>query len=102
MFHRKRSGVYASSLLSELAWLEHGFASRHADAWPGEYGRVNQIHSAVTRVSNELGSAGQGDAIVTDKPGHWIGIRTADCVPILLADTRTHAVAIALRQAIIE
>lgn len=76
-----------------MRWLEHGFASRHADGWPGEYGKVNQIHSAIVHVSNDAGSAGQGDAVVTDKPGHWIGIRTADCVPILLADTRTHAVA---------
>ena len=93
MFHRKRSGIYVSSLLSDLTWLEHGFASRHAEGWPGEYGRVSQIHSALVHISNDLSSSPQADALVTNNPGHWIGVRTADCVPILLADTRTHAVA---------
>jgi YfiH family protein len=35
----------------------------------------------------------RGDALMTSLPGLLLGIQTADCVPILLADTRTHAVA---------
>ena len=35
----------------------------------------------------------RGDAAVTAVPDILLGIQTADCVPILLADTRTHAVA---------
>lgn len=80
-------------MLSGLTWLEHGFASRHAEGWPGEYGRVSQIHSTDVLVSSGPDASRKGDALVTDSPGHWIGVRTADCVPILLADTRTHAVA---------
>jgi polyphenol oxidase len=93
MFHRKRSGIYVSSLFSDESWLEHGFASRTADGWPGPYGRVAQIHSATVHLSNDLDGAPAGDAVVTDRPGHWIGVRTADCVPLLLADTRHRAVA---------
>jgi YfiH family protein len=35
----------------------------------------------------------EGDAMVADIPGTAIGIRTADCLPILVGDTRTGAVA---------
>ena len=56
---------------------------------------VNQVHSAV--VIEAFGPGGEriaeGDALISREPGMTVGIRTADCVPILLADARTHAVA---------
>jgi len=35
----------------------------------------------------------RGDGAMTDLPGVLLGIQTADCVPVLLADVRRHAVA---------
>jgi len=35
----------------------------------------------------------QGDAMITREPGLLLGIQTADCVPILLVDTKTRVVA---------
>jgi YfiH family protein len=35
----------------------------------------------------------RGDALFTADPNLLLGILTADCVPVLIADTRTHAVA---------
>ena len=35
----------------------------------------------------------RGDALYTRDPNLLLGILTADCVPVLIADTRTHAVA---------
>jgi polyphenol oxidase len=35
----------------------------------------------------------QGDGLMTRDPGLALGIQTADCVPVLIADTRTRAVA---------
>ena len=35
----------------------------------------------------------RGDALYTRDPSLLLGILTADCVPVLIADTRTHAVA---------
>jgi polyphenol oxidase len=35
----------------------------------------------------------EGDGLVTNTPGMLVGVRTADCVPILIADERTRAVA---------
>jgi len=49
---------------------------------------LSQTHSAeVHQVSGPWqGSAPQGDALVTAQPGLALGIMTADCVPVLLAD----------------
>jgi polyphenol oxidase len=67
---------------------------------------LKQIHSAVVRLAREmqmdssrqasasLGLPAQtGDASITDSPGLLLGVQTADCVPILLVDTRKRAVA---------
>ena len=74
-----------------MPWLEHGFATRHRPDWPGDYARVRQVHSALVHVA--ANDAPQGDGLMTDECGRWIGIRTADCVPVLLADVRNRAVA---------
>jgi YfiH family protein len=36
---------------------------------------------------------GQGDALITRVKGYAVGVRVADCVPVLLADTKSGAVA---------
>ncbi|HWV12074.1 MAG TPA: peptidoglycan editing factor PgeF [Sphingobium sp.] len=51
---------------------------------------VRQIHSAdVVTVTEPVDEANRpaADAMVTDRPGLILGVLTADCVPILLADT---------------
>jgi YfiH family protein len=62
---------------------------------------VRQVHGdvvqAVVRGQGELwtpdGKAAlQGDGLITREPGLMLGVQTADCVPILIADTRTRAV----------
>ena len=58
---------------------------------------LRQIHSDIShRVDAALAKSGeplQGDALLTREPGVLLAIQTADCIPILLADTRLHAVA---------
>jgi YfiH family protein len=56
---------------------------------------LRQIHSDVVhRIDGpEEGQALQGDALITQKRGVLLTIQTADCVPILLADTKKRAVA---------
>ena len=56
---------------------------------------LKQIHSAVVLAVDHAGVAGDGDALVTSTAGVPVSIRTADCYPILLADTRNFVVAAA-------
>lgn len=85
--------------LAVLDWLEHGFGTRLSEAWPPApgYANLRQIHSSVVvRVAaGACGVLGEGDALVSDEPGVWIGIRTADCAPVILADPIRRAVAVA-------
>ena len=61
--------------------------------------RVRQVHGASVAVAREIRSerdaAGGADIIVTDAPGLGLAVRAADCVPLLIADERTAAVAAA-------
>ena len=54
---------------------------------------LKQIHSGLVLLGEQIGCAGEGDALVTALAGVPVSVRTADCYPILLADVRNHAVA---------
>ena len=63
---------------------------------------LRQVHSGVIRVLRaggaELGTPDgravlRGDGMMTDVPGLLLGIGTADCVPVLVADRRRRVVA---------
>ncbi len=61
---------------------------------------VRQVHGATVHevsdgqsVTVESKAPLHGDGLVTRQPGLVLGVLTADCVPILMADTRTRAVA---------
>ena len=50
-------------------------------------------HSCNVEVVNERRIFPDTDALITQVPGLWIGVYSADCVPILVADTRLKVVA---------
>ena len=55
---------------------------------------LRQIHSDIVRVfSRAPVKVAQADAAISQRAGLLLAIQTADCVPILLADVRRHAVA---------
>jgi len=85
--------VLYSPLLAELKWLHHGFGTR-TDTVPQEsMASLKQIHSGLVLVAEQIGRAGEGDALVTARDGVPVSVRTADCYPLLLADGRNRAVA---------
>ena len=96
MFYKDDRQVYRVSELDRLAWLVHGFGTRHSDV-PALYANlatVKQIHSA--RCVDACGRAGvlaEADALLENAPGAVVAVKTADCVPILLVDKRHRAVA---------
>jgi YfiH family protein len=62
--------------------------------------RVSQVHGRRVVVLDPRQTppqvAGeQADALVSDQPGATVGVQTADCVPVLLADPRRRVVAAA-------
>jgi len=55
---------------------------------------MRQIHSDVIQLASApFEQAPSGDALLTHAPDLLLGVQTADCVPILLADTRRCVVA---------
>ena len=56
---------------------------------------VRQIHSSVivTAGTDWAERLCKGDGLITDRPGILLGVQTADCTPVLVADTRRKVVA---------
>jgi len=79
--------------------IPHGFSTREEPVVDGVLPGVplvlaRQVHSpVVVAVSGPWsGSPPEADALVTDRPGLLIGVVTADCAPVLLADAETGVV----------
>ena len=75
---------------ADLDGLVHGFGER-SSTYPEGIKTVKQIHSAI--VAKAGGEFAEADALISKDSGVLVGIRTADCVPILLADPSTGIVA---------
>lgn len=86
--------ILTSPLLSQFEWLEHGFGTRLDLVSQERMASLQQVHSATVLVAEEpAGCAGTGDSLICNHPGTVLSVRTADCFPVLMADSRTHAVA---------
>ncbi|MBV9199194.1 MAG: peptidoglycan editing factor PgeF [Alphaproteobacteria bacterium] len=91
-FRLGTDGIYRCDAFQEFLWQKHGFGTR--DANPTADITLRQVHS--DRVLNAHGlrdRSAEGDALITDEIGTSIGVRTADCVAILLLDCCTRALA---------
>jgi YfiH family protein len=62
--------------------------------------RVKQVHGATVRVlrkgetaPQDVGEKPEADALIANAPGLVLSVQVADCVPILMADRKTGAVA---------
>jgi polyphenol oxidase len=59
---------------------------------------LRQIHSDIVHVGGAANvpppaETPKGDALITNEPGLLLVVQTADCVPLLLADKKRHAIA---------
>ena len=94
-------GFLKAPIFHALPWLRHGFGTRLSPDWPENRWagagivRLKQIHSnrVVDAGSLSPDIVEDGDALIAAHPGKLLCIRTADCIPILIADPRSHAVA---------
>jgi YfiH family protein len=93
VFHKDSSSVYRAEALERLGWLEHGFGTRHSSL-PANLTTLRQVHSDIAiRAGGRSGIIGEGDALIAETPGTLVAVKTADCLPILIADVRRRRVA---------
>ncbi len=95
-----------SESLSKIGGVVHGFSNRNFNGDISEAAEffglsriatLDQIHGGAVFVIKDgfkEESAQKGDAIVTNLRGAGIGVFTADCVPILLAERSASAVSV--------
>jgi YfiH family protein len=86
-FSLNEQGELRAELFQDLDWLDHAFGTRNAPlpGWP--LATVKQIHSGdVIDAGGIAGVRGEGDALISGESGLAIGVKTADCLPILMVD----------------
>jgi YfiH family protein len=94
VFYRDAQNIYRASPLDGLTWLVHAFGTRHSPAPNGKLATLRQVHSNIcVTAGGRTGVLCEGDALLESTPGNLVGVKTADCLPILLADGEHRAVA---------
>lgn len=79
--------------LEGLEWLVHGFGTRDSE-YPAGILMIKQIHSSIVLDASEIhGADVEGDALICAEPGITVGVKTADCVPILMASPSMRVIA---------
>jgi YfiH family protein len=114
---RNTLDIIQSPALKKFPWLVHGFSTRangnlgfsssdsrdrvlqnrrrflRAIGASQDLVTVRQVHSDIIHVvSSPPAETLAGDGLITNVPGVTLGILTADCFPVLLADSRNKAV----------
>ncbi len=89
--------------LSRIPWLIHGFGTRdwklrdfrgHPEWRNYRIFWLDQVHSDIVHFIDELPRRRpKGDALATRRPGIFLVIKTADCLPIFLVDETRRVVA---------
>jgi YfiH family protein len=62
-------------------------------AGSGSWGQAGPPSKHPNDKDPSSGTPAKGDGLMTDEPGVLLGIQTADCIPVLVADRRRRAVA---------
>ena len=76
-----------------MPWLSHGFGTRDSKAPERPLATVKQVHGREVAIAAQEGTQGTGDGLISDTYGLLVGVKTADCLPILLVDFNHKVVA---------
>jgi YfiH family protein len=87
----------------EITYLTHGFGALTVAGLPGAKNHqffrpvlLHQVHSDIVRfVERAPTESPRGDALVTNRAGLLLVIKTADCLPVLLVDEARRVIAAA-------
>lgn len=98
-----RKMYYSVPCLENIPFILHGFGSRYFNEQllcKNIQGKklkctfLDQIHTDIIHAVTELPDKNwKGDALLTDRPGILLVVRTADCLPVLLVDKKKKVVA---------
>jgi len=87
--HDSRSAVERN----RAAFLRKIGAARGNKPWP--LVTLRQVHSDLTHCITEIPAAPlTGDGLITREPGILLAVQTADCLPIILVDTKRRVVGV--------
>ncbi len=80
---------FGSTDLREIVSINRARVAQAMDVAPDRLVTIHQTHSPdVAIITDPAQHAGPADAMVTNTPGIALGILTADCQPVLFADTQ--------------
>ena len=85
--HDKRENVERNRVLFLQAVGATG-----SDGRPWPLVQLKQIHSSIVNRVTDAAQPLTGDGLITDAAGLLLAIKTADCVPVLVADVKRRAV----------
>lgn len=86
MFELTQAQYYEVPEWTKFDWLRHGFGTRDAKYPVEPLATVKQVHGNELRIVDHGGQQGTADGLISDTVGLCVGIRTADCVPIVVVD----------------
>ena len=90
--YRSSDGLWHAPMLDAELWIGHAFGT--ALARPGgDWHELKQVHSACVVGCDEWREGLEADALVASEPEMRIAVKSADCLPILLADPEKRVVA---------
>lgn len=89
---RSLDGLWRSTLLDAQPWLQHAFGTAFVSPrFP--YRVLKQVHGTQVVDIEDHRDGLEADALVAPGPGQGIAVKTADCLPLLLADPASRVVA---------
>jgi polyphenol oxidase len=86
LFQLSKEHYYEVPGWAKFDWLRHGFGTRDSKPPREPLATVKQVHGNDVRVVEQSGQLGQADGLISGTPGLLVGVKTADCLPILLVD----------------
>lgn len=84
-----------AAFLQELSAVTRKRRGSRAGSSPWPLVTLRQVHSDIIRYLDSVPEAPlSGDGLLTATPGVLLAIQTADCLPVILVDTKRHAVGV--------